>query len=301
MAGYVSIDEIIDYVDQVKPRVALGGSASYSAIALSSMKYPHSVVTKVGSDFPSPWSLLLREKGGIDVEEFRDMGEKTTSFRIDRSVEPRKLRLLSRCRQLTFHDFQTYIGKTSHNQTLVLNPIAGEISLSLLDRLSKEFGFVLVDSQGFVRRISQKTYEVSMHSGLDISSLSGVDVLKADRQELCAWTGSKNIDSTIRQISKFVNYILLTSGGETVDLLEDGKLSLRAVPNPTRAVDTTGAGDIMLATFAGRYSETADIKESLALSVSAASLSVRKSGVEKAILDKMEVEADSKNVRIRTF
>ncbi len=301
VAGHVAIDQIIDSVDQVKPRAALGGAASYSALALSSMGYANSIVTRVGFDFPSKWSLLLKDRGGIDIEKCRVSNEKTTSFRIDRSSDPRRLWLLARCRELTIHDFQSYIGKTSHNQTLVLNPIAGEISVSLLDRLSKEFGVVLIDSQGFVRRITRRTSEVSMHLGLDISSLSGVDFLKADRQELCAWTGSRDVDSSIRQISKFVDYILLTSGGESVDLLENGKLRFRAVPHEVDALDTTGAGDIMLAIFAARYSESRDIKESLLTSVSAADLSVRKIGIEKAILDKMEIESASKSVRIRTY
>jgi sugar/nucleoside kinase (ribokinase family) len=299
VAGHVAIDQIIDSPDQVTPRIALGGSASYSALSLTSLGYANSIVTKVGIDFPEAWCSFLQNKGGIDIERFR-VSAKTTSFRIDRSIEPRKLWLISRCKDISIVDFQNYIGRTSHDQTLVLNPIAGEISLSLLDRLSKEFDFVLVDSQGFVRRISKKTSEVSMHSGLDISSLSGVDVLKADKLELCAWSGSRDLDSSIRQISKFVHYILLTSGGESLDLLEDGKLKLSARPRNVHVEDTTGAGDIMLAVFGAEYYRTKDIKDALAKSVSAASLAVRKSGIEKAILNRNEVESSSKEVEIRS-
>lgn len=301
VAGHIAIDEIIDSADQEEPRKAMGGAAAYSSLALTSMGYANSIVTKIGSDFPSNWSDFLLENGGVDVETSRIPGEKTTSFRIDRTVEPRKLWLLARCRELAARDFQSYIEKTSHNQTLVLNPIAGEISLSLLDRVSKEFDFVLVDSQGFVRRISPKTSEVSLRSGFDISSLSGVDLLKADKQELCAWTGSRDVDSSIRQISKFVDYILVTSGGESVDLFENGKLKYKANPHTVDALDTTGAGDILLAIFAATYSETKDIKASLASSVSAASLSVRKFGVEKAILNRKEVESHAKIVQLQSF
>ena len=299
VAGHVAIDYIIDSADQVNPRQALGGGVSYSSLALTSLGYANSIATKVGYDFPSNWSNLLMRTGGVDVERSRVSDKKTTSFRIDRTVEPRKLWLLARCRELAAQDFQSDSEKAPGPQTLVLNPIAGEISLSLLDRVSKEFDFVLVDSQGFVRRIAPKSSEVSLRSGLDISSLSGVDLLKADRQELCAWAGSRDVDSSMRQISKFVDYVLLTSGGESVELFEKGKLMYRATPHAVDALDTTGAGDVLLAVFAARYSETQDLKDSLAFSVSAASLAVRKYGVEKAILDRKEVESSSKVVQFQ--
>ncbi len=300
VAGHVAIDHIIDSADQITPRKALGGGASYSALALTSLGYRNSIVTKVGSDFPADWSDLLAQSG-VDVDKSRVWDEKTTAFRIDRTSEPRKLWLLARCRELAVHDFQKYTDKTSRSQTLVLNPIAGEISLSLLDRVSKEFDFVLVDSQGFVRRISPKTSEVSFRSGVDISSLSGVDLLKADRQELCAWTGWRDVDSSLRQVSKFVDHILVSSGGESVELFVNGKLKYKAAPHSVEALDTTGAGDVLLAVFAARYSETKEMKESLAFSVSAASLAVRKVGVEKAILSRKEVESSSKLVQFQSF
>ena len=62
----------------------------------------------------------------------------------------------------------------------MLNRVAGEIFLSLLERISKEFDQVFIDSQGFVRRFNKKTGEVGMRTGLDISALAGVDVLKTD-------------------------------------------------------------------------------------------------------------------------
>ena len=39
VAGHVVVDEIIDRVDQVHPRQALGGAPSYSSVALSSLGY----------------------------------------------------------------------------------------------------------------------------------------------------------------------------------------------------------------------------------------------------------------------
>ncbi len=299
-AGHVVIDQIIDTIDQVYPRTSLGGPSSYSSLTLTSLGYHNKAITKVGRDFPVEFAAFLSKYGGIDINTVRMESYKTTSYRIDRTYSPRRMWLIERCKPLSVLDFGEYLksreGPQSH--TLVLNPVAGEISLSLLDRISKEFDLVLVDSQGFVRKISSKTSEVSIKSGLDISSLSGVDILKADREELTGWTGVRDVDTSIREISKFVDTILLTSGPGEVDLFNNGRLIYRARPPAIESVDTTGAGDIMLACFAGRYSETNDLKKALAMSVCAASLAVKKLGIEKAILNKEEVISKAEEIRI---
>jgi len=299
-AGHIAIDHVIDSIDQVKPRIALGGPSSYASLALTSLGYANKAVTKVGKDFPDIFARYLEHHAWIDIERARVENYKTTSYRIDRTFSPRRMWLLERCKSLSISDFLSYFQSKegNSNYTLVLNPIAGEISLSLLDRISKEFDLVLVDSQGFVRKFSSKTSEVSMKLGLDISSLSGVDVLKADREELASWTGLRDLDASIRELSRFVDIILLTSGPGEVDLYSDGKLMFRARPPLVQPVDTTGAGDIMLGTFAARYSETSDLKKALAISVCAASLAVRNVGVEKAILSKEEVFSSAGQVRI---
>jgi sugar/nucleoside kinase (ribokinase family) len=133
---------------------------------------------------------------------------------------------------------------------------------------------------------------------LDISSLSGVEVLKADREELAGWTGLKDVDASVHELSKFVNTILLTSGPGEVDAYQGGKRIMRARPPTVEPKDTTGAGDIMLASFAAKYSETGNCEESLAFSVCAASLAVRKVGVEKGILDRGEVLRHSRKIVI---
>jgi len=300
VAGHIVVDEIIDEIGQVTPRRALGGAPSYSSLALSSLGYRPEIVTHVGEDFPAAYLKLIKEKTGIDIKKWISPGFKTTSYRIDRSGEHRRLWLAARCRELAFEDFRSFLEETPSTKALVLNPVAGEISLSLLERVSKEFDHTFIDSQGFVRRFDKKTGEVGMRSGLDISALAGVDVLKADLEELTAWTGTRNKESAIRQLSRFVSTLLLTSGPSAVEVYESGESKMRAIPFKVQVADTTGAGDIMLSSFAARFTETGDIKDALAFAVTASTLAVRNYGVEKAILSKAEVETQSKFVEIQS-
>ncbi len=137
-----------------------------------------------------------------------------------------------------------------------------------------------------------------MKFGLDISALAGVDVLKADSEELQAWTGTTNKESAIQQISNFVNTLLLTSGPAKVEVYDHGLLKMKAVPFKVEVADTTGAGDIMLSSFAARYAETRDIEKALVFAVTASTLAVRNYGIEKAILSKQEIIAKSAAVEI---
>lgn len=299
IAGHAVIDEVIDSPEFPQPRISLGGPVSYSCLALSSLGYTPEIVTKIGYDFPGSYSQLLREKGRIDFEKFRLNGERTTSFRIDRTTDPRRMWLLRKCRNISTTDFfdAEFSRVYSHSKALVINSVAGEFSLSLLDRVSKEFDLVLVDSQGFVRKFA-KGGEVQMRAGLDISSLSGVDYLKADKAELSAWSGSPDLAVSIRQLSKFVEYIIVTSGEGRIQLYQGTNVRWQIKPAVLPVADTTGAGDIFLAVFAAELSKTGNIRKSLALATAAGNVAVQTFGIEKAILDPELVRSASQGMRV---
>jgi sugar/nucleoside kinase (ribokinase family) len=298
IAGHIVIDEIIDSQDQNSPRTSLGGPASYSSLALSSLGFKANIVSKVGEDFPIDYSNFLSAKTGLDIRRFVTKNEKTTRFKIDRSLEPRKMWLLAKCKNLSTLDFElSSEAEQSRPKALIVNGVAGEISLSLLDRIAKEFDYVFVDSQGFVRRFS-KLKEVEMRSGLDISSLSGVDFLKADRTELSAWTGLNDTEASIRQLSKFVSNIILTSGPGFTEIFEGKNLKWRTKPPQVEITDTTGAGDIFLAVFGAMFSQTEKIRDSISLAICATSIALETKGIEKAVLDKQRVEKAKASVQV---
>ncbi|MDA4111785.1 MAG: PfkB family carbohydrate kinase [Thaumarchaeota archaeon] len=299
VAGHIVVDEIIDTPDQTSPRRALGGAPSYSSIALSSLGYNPEIVTRVGSDFPDDYASFLKKKSGMEVGKWLASGFKTTRYRIDRTGEHRRMWLLAKCKDLTYDDFRPFISDSSSAKALVINPVAGEISLSLLERVSKEFDHVFIDSQGFVRKFDKNTGELGMRSGLDISALAGVDVLKTDLEELSAWVGTSNKESAIRQLSRFVSTLLLTSGPGAVEVYEQGTQKLRAIPFMVDVSDTTGAGDIMMSTFAARYMESGNLEEALKFAVTCSTLAIKNYGIEKAILSKLQVETEMKRVEIR--
>ncbi len=301
IAGHIAVDEVIDFRGQISPRRSLGGPASYSSLALTSLGFKPEVISKVGEDFPVEYCQLLQEKAGLDISHFISRNEKTTRFRIDRSINPRRLWLVSKCRDLSSMDFRlNSVQAILRPKALIVNSVAGEISLSLLDRISKEFDLVFVDSQGFVRKFS-KNGEVEMRFGLDISSLSGVDFLKADRNELIAWTGLKDWEASIRQVAKFTQYLIITSGPGNAEIFEGQKLRWRSKPLEVNIADTTGAGDIFLAVFAATFSQSENIQTALSTAICAATLSLETKGIEKAFLSRQRIERASSEIEVRQY
>ena len=144
-----------------------------------------------------------------------------------------------------------------------------------MERVSKEFDHVFIDSQGFVRRFDKKTGEVGMRSGLDISALAGVDVLKTDLEELAAWVGTSNKESAIRQLSRFVNVSYSLQVRVQSKCMSRVSCILRLIPFKVDVSDTTGAGDIMMSTFAARFTETESLKKHLHLRSRQVLLAVR--------------------------
>ena len=298
LVGHVVIDEIIDYEKQTKPRISLGGGVTYGSIALLSLGYKTSAVTKVGKDFPRKFNRYLRNYVNLGLLG-PESKEKTTRYRIDRSTEPRKLWLRSRCAPISISDFQKALTEKHNHSTVVLNPVAGEVSQAVVRAICGSH-YVAMDSQGFVRRVQKKDSLVTSKKIRDISFLEGVDLLKADAGELRAWTGESDVQSSVSKLSRYVKCLLMSSGAGSVKLYEGGRIKAEATPFPVQVKDTTGAGDILLACYAAKHCESQDVKKALAFSVGAATLSVQRVGIEKAVLDHNEVITTSSKVRIRS-
>jgi sugar/nucleoside kinase (ribokinase family) len=84
-------------------------------------------------------------------------------------------------------------------------------------------------------------------------------------------------------------------------LYEGTSLRFRAKPFGVEVRDTTGAGDIMLAIFAASLAEGEDERDSLRRAVAAATIAVEKVGIRKAILDRKQVEDDSKKIDVLDY
>ena len=298
IAGHAVLDDFIDSKKQTIYRNDLGGGVCYGSLAVKSLGYVPKVITRVGGDFPTTHLNYMKTFAGVSLEDYVDRYQNTTRYRIDSNDSHRKLWLLAKCGDLTLEDFAR-AAEHFQGEALILNPVAGEVSLNVIRQIVGKFKYVFLDSQGFVRGFQPNTGLVFNTILTDSSALRGVFALKADREELFAWTGINDAKKAIKEILRFAKNLILTSGPGVVELYrKDGRV-LRAKPLAIETTDTTGAGDIMLASFAVRYCETGNLLDSLEFATAASSLATQKIGVAKAILSYRDVISQIEKVRLR--
>ena len=209
----------------------IGGAACYGGLTARELKFDVSLYTKFGEDFPKQY--LTQNK--IDFENA--LSEKlTTRFAINITGSDRTLKLLNECEPIEY----TILNADGS----LIAPIFHEISSDLFSKIKKDSSFVLVDPQGFLRRVDSDKNVILENTELD---LTGVNAIKVNPEESQKIVAGSNDDMMISLQKKGVEYVLFTNKTE-VSLLVKDKIYSITLPNK-EIYDTTGIGDIFCATF----------------------------------------------------
>lgn len=208
----------------------MGGGAYYSAMALSRFCTVE-ILTSVGEDFPESWLRELEEKG---IVLHTIPAESSTSYRLHYlDGNTRELSLLSVAERITDMPRGNY-------DIIILNPVAGEIPPETVALAKRRSNFVVADVQGFIRSPNPGRLKLT---GIDGGIFNGLKVLHADVSEA----------QLVRNIDPDRIEVLLISRGADV-----GQAYLRGrkyayTPARVAVEESTGAGDVFLASFAMFY------------------------------------------------
>ncbi|WP_148883473.1 carbohydrate kinase family protein [Thermococcus aciditolerans] len=215
----------------------IGGGAYYSAMALSGFCRVE-ILTSVGEDFPGKWLEEL-EASGIRLHVISSRN--STSYRLrylDR--DNRELTLLSVAERITDIPHRGY-------DIIILNPVAGEITPETVALAKKRGDFVVADVQGFTRSPHPGRLKLT---GVDGGIFNGLKVLHADVSEA----------QLVRNLNPDKIEVLLVSRGADV-----GQAYLRGrkytyTPARVAVEESTGAGDVFLASFSLFYNDCSFIQ-----------------------------------------
>ncbi|GKS67840.1 hypothetical protein YTPLAS73_13870 [Nitrosarchaeum sp.] len=209
----------------------IGGAACYGGLTARELKFDVSLYTKFGKDFPKQY--LSQNK--IHFENA--LSEKlTTRFAIDITGSDRTLKLLNECEPIEY----TAINADGS----LITPIFHEISYDVFSKIKKDSSFILVDPQGFLRRVNSDKNIILENTMLD---LTGVNAIKVNPEESQKIVNGSNDEMMLALQKKGVEYILFTNKTD-VSLLVKDKIYSITLPNK-EIYDTTGIGDIFCATF----------------------------------------------------
>jgi len=125
---------------------------------------------------------------------------------------------------------------------------------------------------------------------LDLARLRHVAFFTPNRSELALLSGmptdtTAEIEAASRKLlAAGIRTVIATLGGDGVLLVADG--GARHIPAvPVQPVDTTGAGDAFIGSFAHFYARSGDVAVALHWAVRYAALSVTRRGTQKSYVD----------------
>ena len=246
--------------------VVPGGPGCYCSLTARSLKFDVKLHTKFGSDFTL--SDYLTEKK-IDFQNSLS-NEPTTQFILQIVNSERTLFLKNKCEAIDNIVLDT--------DSVIISPLFDEISLDLFEKVTNDASFVLLDPQGFLRRIDSENKIYLEHTDLNLSNVSAI---KVNSDELNALTNDSNLDGIKILQKKGIDNVILTDK-QNISLLSGNKIYSIALPD-IELNDTTGIGDIFSAAFCCTMLKEKDILWALSFAGGAAQAALEsgKIGLEK--------------------
>lgn len=285
IASHIVLDTI---KSSGKVTESIGGPPCYCGLTARRFGFDVELATKVGSDFTDAGRNMLRDNN-INLRENHISGAPTTRFALENDGDARQLVLQARCDPLAERDVSDM-----KVDCWLASPVIDEVPAGVLQAIKKNRGkknFVMLDPQGYMRQAGQDG-RITFADSLEID-LSGVTALKADREELSALTGGlQGIDGMKAVQSKGVEFVLATEH-RVVHLLHKDMhywIKLKDIDTP----DSTGAGDILAASFACAWVKEKDPVWAICFAAGAlkAALETGKAGLAKVPqYSKIETEA----------
>ncbi len=246
--------------------VVPGGPGCYCSLTARSLKFDVKLHTKFGSDFTL--SDYLTEKK-IDFQNSLS-NEPTTQFILQIVNSERTLFLKNKCEVIDNIVLDT--------DSAIISPLFDEISLDLFEKVTNDASFVLLDPQGFLRRINSENKIYLEHTDLNLSNVSAI---KVNSDELNALTNVSNLDGIKILQKKGIDNVILTNK-QNISLLSGNKIYSIELPD-IQLNDTTGIGDIFSAAFCCTMLKEKDILWALSFAGGAAQAALESGqiGLEK--------------------
>jgi len=227
--SHCAIDTIeIDDSKYVVP----GGPGCYCSLTARALKFDVKLHTKFGSDFTHA-DYLTKQK---IVFEDAVSTEPTTRFKLQLIDSERTLFLENKCEVINDVILDT--------DSVIISPLFDEVPLELFEKIKNDANFVLLDPQGFLRRVNSENKIYLEQTNLN---LSGISAIKVNPDELRSLTNSSDLDGIKILQKKGIDNVILTDK-QNISLLSENKIYSITLPNITLN-DTTGIGDIFSSTF----------------------------------------------------
>lgn len=251
IASHITLDSIDN-----EDGYYLGGPACYCGLTCRQLGFETILITKVGKDLPEDKRDFLN-RNLVDIKQF----EKeclTTKFSIRQYDDTRQVTLVSKCNPLTVDDVSDIDA-----DGWIVSPVIDEVPLDVLRAITKKSKFVMLDPQGYLRKV-QPSGAVTLAKSVALD-WSGVSAVKADEDEF--------------KLLRPINADFVISTTRRVIRMNEHELRLDYIPT----IDSTGIGDILSAVFTCMYIKEKDSRLAIRSAAGAitAALKANAKGLDK--------------------
>jgi len=183
-------------------------------------------------------------------------------------------------------------------RSIIIGPVLGEVDLELVQFIrDRSKAILFLDPQGLVRIIGENRRVLHVCDKDEFRQIAElVDFLKPNEHESETITRERDPFRAIhemRDMSRAVPIVTLAERGSI--LIKDSRL-YRIPPFPTKAIDSTGAGDVYAGAFVANFLNQRDVVEAAMFASAAASIMVEQVGPEFKISAEA-VELRKKEIR----
>ena len=268
--------------EHIAIKQAGGGSAANTMVIIAQLGSNAFYSCKVANDPTGDFFVKDLVAAGVDTNLKADRESGATGHCIS-MVTPDAERTMTTC-----------LGITNFLSTAELNPDALRASSRLyiegyLVSSPSAFG-AAQEAQSIAREagvsvsltLSDPAMVENFKSNYDLLFGTGVDLLFCNLEEAQLLTGMQSLDDCATSLKDICHSFVVTCGKEG-SLAYDGKEMHQAPGVPTRAVDTTGAGDIFAGAFLHSLSCGEGFSTANVLANQAASLLVSKFGARLSL------------------
>jgi ribokinase len=244
----------------------LGGKGLNQAISAQRAGADVRFIAPIGKDIIAEQIKKLLNREGISTSDLIQFDGPSDTSIIAVSADAENI-IISDTTLADRIDFINF-GKVSKNDTILLQ---GNINRNLTKK-------IIIDSQS---KGSKIILNPAPFREAFIEDVTSIDMIVCNMVEAFQWTGENSIENAVKKLPAIISIITLGASGCVLSLNNE---TLQHFPAPiSKAIDTTGAGDIFTGTLAAEWLLSNNIFRSIRLAIEVASEKVSRRGIVSAI------------------
>ena len=260
--GHVTLDDI-------EGELMIGGPPNYGGVILSDLFETRPII--VTSCNPSDMTRFIRETQD-KLKYIVSLSKETTKFSFPRRGHEHEMELLAKADK---------IEAVVASDLAIISPVCREITNSVLKQVRSQSKFLAIDIQGFTRTGEIGSVERG-HFLSDFHAIESANIIKASDYEIPFLLDLHHFNrEELNQVLSSVE-ILVSRGRKGATVLYQGKKYDVSAPSVSY-VNTTGAGDVLITTYAYLRAQDKSVQESLSYSVAVASISISYDGIPHSV------------------